>query len=104
MIIRSAFGLRLDFSEGLNRLRAGARWRWLPATLAFYLLPAFMLAQIAPGTSASQPAESASILPSPAVSAFTPISGSVPSGYILTAPDQVAFAVFSADDLRTNGG
>src|SRR5437773_10354736 len=103
MIIRSAFGLRLDFSEGLNRLRAGARWRWLPVTLAFYLLPDFLLAQIAPGTSASQPAESASILPSPAVSAFTPDNVSAPPGYILTSNDQVAVEVFGEEDLRTNG-
>src|SRR5438093_4324847 len=103
MIIRSAFGLRLDFSEGLNRLRAGARWRWLPVALAFYLLPDFLLAQIAPGTSASQPAGPASILPSPAVSAFTPNSVSAPPGYILSANDQVAVEVFGEDDLRTNG-
>src|SRR5438132_9482201 len=103
MIIRSAFGLRLDFSEGLNRLRTGARWRWLPVALAFSLLHDFFLAQIAPGTSASQPAEPASILPSPAVSAFTPNSVSAPPGYILSANDQVAVEVFGEDDLRTNG-
>jgi protein involved in polysaccharide export with SLBB domain len=104
MIIRSAFGLRLDFSEGLNRLRAGARWRWLPVALAFSLLPDLLLAQIAPGTAGSQPSGSASTLPSSVVSAFTPNGGvSAPAGYILSANDQVAVEVFGEEDLRTNG-
>ena len=98
MIIRLAFGLHLDFSKGLNRLQAEARWRWLPAALAFSLLPDLLLAQIAPGTTGLQPSGPAS------VSAFTP-GGSVsaPPGYILTANDQVAVEVFGEDDLRTNG-
>ncbi len=104
MIIRSASGLRLDFSEGLNRLRAGVRRQWLPVALAFSLLPDFLLAQVAPGTAASQPSGPASAFPAPAVSAFTPNSGvSAPAGYILSANDQVAVEVFGEDDLRTNG-
>jgi protein involved in polysaccharide export with SLBB domain len=98
MIIRSAFGLRLDFSMGLSRLRAGAHWRWLPAALVFSLLPGFLLAQIDQGTTGSQPSGSAS------ASAFAPgDSVSAPPGYILTANDQVAVEVFGEDDLRTNG-
>src|SRR5207237_10722647 len=92
MIIRSAFGLRLDFSEGLNRLRTGARWRWLPVALTFYLLPDFLLAQIAPGTSASQPAGPASILPSPAVSASRPNRVSAPPGDMFVSSYHVAVA------------
>jgi polysaccharide export outer membrane protein len=98
MIIRLAFGLRLDFSKGLNRLRAGAHRRWLPAALTFSLLPGSLLAQLPPGSTGSQPSGTAS------ASAFSP-GGSVsaPPGYILTANDQVAVEVFGEDDLRTNG-
>jgi protein involved in polysaccharide export with SLBB domain len=98
MIIRLAFGLRLDFNQGLHRPEAEARWRWLPVALAFSLLPDLLLAQIAPGTTGSQPSGSAS------VSAFSP-GGSVsaPPGYILTPNDHVAVEVFGEDDLRTNG-
>jgi protein involved in polysaccharide export with SLBB domain len=104
MIIRLAFGLRLDFSMGLNRLRARARWRWLLAALAFSLLPGLLLAQIAPATTGLQPSGPASTLQSPGPSAFTP-GGSVsaPPGYILSANDQVAVEVFGEEDLRTNG-
>lgn len=99
MIIRSAFGLRLDFSKRVNRLRAGAHRRWLSAALVFSLLPGFLLAQIAPGnTGLQQPSGSAS------VSAFSPSSSvSAPAGYILTANDQVAVEVFGEEDLRANG-
>jgi protein involved in polysaccharide export with SLBB domain len=84
---------------GLNRLRAGARRRWLPAALVFSLLPGLVLAQIAPGnTGLQQPSGSAS------VSTFSPSSSvSAPAGYILTANDQVAVEVFGEEDLRTNG-
>jgi protein involved in polysaccharide export with SLBB domain len=98
MIIRLAFGLRSDFSKGLNRLRAGAHWRWLPAALAFSLLPGLLFAQIAPGTTGLQPSGTAS------VSAFSPSSSvSAPPGYVLTANDQVAVEVFGEEDLRANG-
>ena len=103
MIIRSAFGLRLDFSEGLNRLRGGARWRWLLVELAFSLPPNLVLAQIAPGPVTSQPSVPTSTLP-PAVSVPIPSSGvSATDGYILTSNDQVAVEVFGEDDLRANG-
>jgi polysaccharide export outer membrane protein len=69
----------------------------LLAALAFSLLPGFLLAQIAPGTTGSQPSSPAS------VSAFAPSGVSAPPGYILTANDQVAVEVFGEDDLRTNG-
>src|SRR5438477_6695407 len=49
-----------------------------------------------PGTSSSSPASAAAAVPlSPGVSA--------PSGYILSANDQVAVEVFGEEDLRTNG-
>jgi polysaccharide export outer membrane protein len=71
----------------------------LPAALVFSLLPGFLLAQIAPGTTGlQQPSGSAS------ASAFSPSSSvSAPAGYILTANDQVAVEVFGEEDLRTNG-
>ncbi len=103
MIIRSAFGLRLDFSEGLNRLQSRAHWRWLPIVLAIALLPGILLSQIPPGPVTSQPSAPTSTLP-PAVSAPIPNSGvGAPPGYILSANDQVAVEVFGEDDLRTNG-
>jgi len=103
MIIRSAFGLRLDFSPGLNQLRARALWRWLPIVLAVSLLPGILLAQIPPGPVTSQPSLPTSTLP-PAVSAPMPNTAvSAPAGYILTPNDQVAVDVFGEDDLRTNG-
>jgi protein involved in polysaccharide export with SLBB domain len=81
----------------LNRLRAGAHWRWLPAA-AFSLLPGILLAQIAPGNTSLQPSGSAS------VSAFSPASSvSAPPGYVLTTNDQVAIEVFGEEDLRANG-
>src|SRR5436190_22772544 len=49
-----------------------------------------------PGTSSSSPASAAAAVPlSPGVTA--------PSGYILSANDQVAVEVFGEEDLRTNG-
>jgi protein involved in polysaccharide export with SLBB domain len=104
MIIRSAFGLRLDFSPGLNQLLARGHWRWFPIVLAVSLLPGIVLAQMPPGPPLmSQPSVPPSSLP-PAVSAPMPNSGvSAPAGYILIANDQVAVEVFGEDDLRTNG-
>jgi polysaccharide export outer membrane protein len=91
----------------LNRLRAGGHWRWLPAALAFSLLPGFVLAQTIPGNIGLQPSLPPSTSQSPAVSTFNPRnqSGSVsaPPGYILSANDQVSVEVFGEDDLRTNG-
>jgi protein involved in polysaccharide export with SLBB domain len=98
MIIRLAFGLRLDFSKGFNRLRAGVHRPWLPVALAVSLLPGFLSAQTAPGTTGLQPSGSGSASP------FTPgNSMSAPPGYILSANDQVAVEVFGEEDLRTNG-
>jgi protein involved in polysaccharide export with SLBB domain len=103
MIIRSAFGRRLDFSEGLNRLRVGARWRWLPIVLAISLLPGILLSQIPSSPVTSEPSVSTSTLP-PAISAPLPNTGvSAPAGYILTPNDLVAVEVYGEDDLRTNG-
>jgi polysaccharide biosynthesis/export protein len=104
MIIRSAFGQRLDFSEGLNRLRVGAGWRRLvTAAVALSSLPGLALAQIPQGTVMSQPAVSTSTS-SPVISAPLPSTGvSAPAGYILTPNDQVAVEVYGENDLRTNG-
>ncbi len=98
MIIRSVFGRRSGFSQGLN-LRARAHGPWLPVVLAFALLPNFLLAQITPGSAAAQPATSTSTLPAAASSSEV----SAPAGYILSPNDQVAVEVFGEDDLRTNG-
>jgi protein involved in polysaccharide export with SLBB domain len=103
MIIRSASGLPLDFSQDLNRLRARTlRWG-LPVAFAISLLPGISLAQITPGSAASQPSSPTAALP-PAVSAPTSNIGvSAPAGYILSPNDQVAVEVFGEDDLRANG-
>src|SRR4029453_10231732 len=93
MTIRSAFELRSGSRRGLNQLRTGIRGRWLATALALLLLPEFLLAQITPGTAASQPA-SASV---------TTGGASAPAGYILSPNDQVAVEVFGEDDLRANG-
>ena len=103
MIIRSAFGLRLDFSPGLNRVRAREHWRWLPIVLAISLLPGISRGQITPGSAASQPSVPTSTLPPVVPAASSNIGVSAPAGYILTANDQVAVEVFGEDDLRTNG-
>ena len=107
------FGPTSDFSKGLNRLRSQAHRPWWPATLAFSLLPGFLLAQIAPGNIGFQPSLPASTSQSNAVSAYNPYnpssptspSGTVsaPPGYILSANDQVSVEVFGEDDLRTTG-
>jgi protein involved in polysaccharide export with SLBB domain len=101
------FGPPSDFSKGLNRLRSQAHGPWWPATLAFSLLPGFLLAQIAPGNIGFQPSLPASTSQSTAVSTFNPSSpsGSVsaPPGYVLSANDQVSVEVFGEDDLRTTG-
>jgi polysaccharide export outer membrane protein len=103
MIIRSASGPPLDFSQDLNRLRARTlRWG-LPVAFAISLLPGISLAQITPGSAASQPSSPTAALP-PAVSAPTSNIGvSAPAGYILSPNDQVAVEVFGEDDLRANG-
>ena len=103
MIIRSASGLPLDFSQDLNPLRARTlRW-WLPVAFAISLLPGISLAQITPGSAASQPSSPTAALP-PAVSAPTSNIGvSAPAGYILSPNDQIAVEVFGEDDLRANG-
>lgn len=65
-------------------------------------LPGFMLAQIMPGTAASQPAVTS--ISRAAASAPASSGGvSVPAGYILSPNDQVAVEVFGEDDLRTSG-
>src|SRR5437588_1576783 len=102
MIIRWALGLRSGSKHGLNRLRARTRGRWLAIALPLSLLPGFLLAQIMPGTAASQPAANST---SPASISAPPSSSgaSAPAGYILSANDQVAVEVFGEEDLRTNG-
>jgi protein involved in polysaccharide export with SLBB domain len=74
----------------------------LATALALSLLPEFLLAQIMPGTAASQPAAKST---SPAAASAPASTGgaSAPAGYILSPNDQVAVEVFGEDDLRTNG-
>ena len=96
MTIRSAFELRSGSRRGLNQLRTGTRGRWLATALALLLLPEFLLAQITPGTAATQPAAMSS---APATTG----GAGAPAGYILSPNDQVAVEVFGEDDLRANG-
>ena len=102
MIIRSAFGLRSGFKQGLNQLRTGTRGRWLATVLALSLLPEFLLAQITPGTGASQPAAVSTSAGVISASASTG-GASAPAGYVLSPNDQVAVEVFGEEDLRANG-
>jgi len=103
MIIRSAFGLRLDFSPGLNQLRVRGHWRWIPIVLAILLLPGISRGQFSSGSAPSQPSVSTSTLPPGAPAPSSNIGVSAPAGYILTPNDQVTVEVFGEDDLRTNG-
>jgi protein involved in polysaccharide export with SLBB domain len=102
MTIRSAFGRRSGFKEGLNRLRGGTRGHWLAIALALSLVPGLLLAQIMPGSAASQ---SAAISTSPTANSppLSPGGASAPAGYILSANDYVSVEVFGEDDLRTSG-
>lgn len=102
MTIRWALGLRSGSKEGLNRLRAGWRGRWLAMALALMLLPEFLFAQVMPGTAASRPTGSVSTSTSSG-SAPLPAAASAPPGYILSANDYVSVEVFGEDDLRTSG-
>lgn len=70
--------------------------------LALISLPAASLAQT---PSASQPARPATgpSAPAPAGPTVSTSSVSAPSGYVLSANDQVAIEVFGEEDLRTNG-
>ena len=103
MIIRSAFGLRLDFNAGLNQLRVRGHWRWIPIVLAILLLPGISRGQFSSGSAPSQPSVSTSTLPPGAPAPSSNIGVSAPAGYILTPNDQVTVEVFGEDDLRTNG-
>ena len=70
--------------------------------LTLSLLPEFLLAQITPGTGASQPA---AVSTSPGVISASASTGgaSAPAGYVLSPNDQVAVEVFGEEDLRANG-
>ena len=104
MIIRSEFGLLLDFSQDWERFRPGTSPRWLRVVIALLLvLPGVLLAQIAPGPVAPRPSAAMTSTLPPVISAPAPNNGvSAPAGYILSANDQVAVEVFGEDDLRTN--
>src|SRR5260370_31996989 len=101
MTIKSPSGLRSDFRQALKRLRPITR-RLAPVGLLISLLPGISLAQITPAPGAPQPSNSTSA--STPVSASNPVSAvSAPTGYVLSANDQVAVEVFGEEDLRTNG-
>src|SRR5947207_15659156 len=104
MIIRSEFGLLLDFSQDWERFRPGTSPRWLRVVTALLLvLPGVLLAQIAPGPIAPRPSAAMTSTLPPVISAPVPNNGvSAPAGYILSPNDQVAVEVFGEDDLRTN--
>lgn len=81
----------------------------LPALLGCAMFANVVLAQSnAPSSINSQPSIAVPA-PAPAQAAPAPVSGSntggvsAPSGYVLSANDQVAVEVFGEEDLRTNG-
>jgi protein involved in polysaccharide export with SLBB domain len=75
----------------------------LAITLSIALLPAFVLAQVIPGSGASQSTTSASRQPASGSGAALPAPAAAPPGYILSANDYVSMEVFGEDDLRTSG-
>ena len=101
MTIRSALGLRSGSSGNLTDFRIGARGKWSAIALALSLSLAFVLSQTIPGTAMSQPAVGAS--PAAASAAPSNLGASAPTGYVLSANDQVSVEVFGEEDLRTNG-
>jgi len=74
----------------------------LAIALALSLVPGLLLAQIMPGSAASQ---SAAISTSPTANSplLQPGGASAPAGYILSANDYVSVEVFGEEDLRTSG-
>ena len=81
----------------------GTRGRCLGIAVALSLLPAIILAQVLPGSGATQStaatSRSQAAAPPPA---FTG-GASAPAGYVLSANDSVAVEVFGEEDLRASG-
>ena len=103
MTIRWAFERQPGSKPGFGHLRTGMRGRCLFSALVLSLLPAFLPAQIVPGTAGSQPTGPINTSPA-ARSAFPPGAGaSAPAGYVLGPNDYVGVEVFGEEDLRTNG-
>jgi protein involved in polysaccharide export with SLBB domain len=71
--------------------------------IAFFLvfLPIVALAQTS-GPFDSKPAEAAAAAVAPSAASAPANAVSAPTGYVLSANDQVAIEVFGEDDLRTN--
>ncbi len=98
--------IRLDFgrcSRFRRQIPAFARWQLLFLIgLVSGSLPGTLGAQIVATNESPQPAVAPSVVPNTAPS-MSNISISAPSGYVLSANDQVAVEVFGEEDLRTNG-
>ncbi len=78
---------------------------WLRIAFLSVFLPVVVFAQT-PDPFASKPAEAtaAAVAPSAPSAASAPANAvSAPTGYVLSANDQLAIEVFGEDDLRTNG-
>lgn len=116
MTIRSAFEIRLSSKSYRRplpnlRVRRGIkldlnRWNVTVLVLSCALPVRLGLAQPSPSAPAEVPRSAVPISSSsPGASLpLTPLTAvSVPSGYVLTANDQVAVEVFGEDDLRTTG-
>ena len=109
MTIKSACGLR-------SAIRIEAETQTRPKRRRYRAIQAAFLAAFLPCAcfgQGSAPAPPPSFLPAaaPPAAASAPAAGasqgasgvSAPSGYVLSANDQVAVEVFGEDDLRTNG-
>ena len=108
MTLRSAFALRLLFSAASWRSDTKARFprRQLFVALVLFLSAVTSRAQSPAPSVSSEAVRSIISMPTPPVSgsvAPTNNAVSAPSGYVLSANDQVAVEVFGEDDLRTNG-
>ena len=78
---------------------------WLRIAFLSVFLPVVVFAQT-PDPFGSKPAEAtaAAVAPSAPSAASAPANAvSAPTGYVLSANDQLAIEVFGEDDLRTNG-
>src|SRR3982750_1996791 len=102
MIIRWVLELRLGFKADLNLLRVGTRGQSVAVAVMLSSLSASVLAQIMPGTGASQ---STTTSPRSAAASAPAFGGgaSAPAGYVLGPNDQVSVEVFGEEDLRANG-
>jgi protein involved in polysaccharide export with SLBB domain len=85
-----------------RQIFAQARRQLLPVIFACVFLAPGSSAQIVSTNQSPQPAAGPSVVPN-AAPPMSNIAISAPTGYVLSANDQVAVEVFGEDDLRTSG-